>query len=170
MATNAFYTNCVYYGTMLVKEQVQSVVAPRPNSFAGLMEMYEINYIQLRLLLGDLHLPVGQYLACVPGHIPVKIDVKENSRHTTILMMTYQFSRGEDGAEPESRPDILVRISHDALQAEVVKHDCRLLAWQRNQAASDSMLHCRWRMNRFLFKWVSYLRNKAYRFEKYTPV
>ncbi len=152
---------------MLVKEQVQSVVSPRPQSFSGLMEMYEINYMQLHLLLGDIRRLPESSLSRMDGHLPLQVDVKERSRHTTTVLMTYRFN-ADEGAVPETRPDMLVRIYHDALQAEVISHKCRLpdsaATHFHSQHKTDSMLLCRWRMNRFLFKWVGYLRRQGYVF------
>ncbi|PID50440.1 MAG: hypothetical protein CR991_01550 [Proteobacteria bacterium] len=159
---------------MLVKEQVQSVVSPRPNSFSGLMEIYEINYIQLRLLLGDLRCASGLegvYAAGLVGHLLLKIEVKESSKHTTTLLMTYLFGQDSQGNPLETRPDMLVRVYHDALQAEVVSHRCKLAisgSLRHRMPETDSVLYCRWRINRFLFKWLSYLRRRNYMLETVT--
>nr|CAA6824521.1 MAG: Unknown protein [uncultured Thiotrichaceae bacterium] len=148
---------------MLIKEPAQYMVAPRPQSFAALMDMYEVNYIQLRLLLGDLRKLDGELIARSENHLPFSVEVKEQSRHTLILLLTYHFE-DDNGDVVDTRPDLMVRIYHDALQAEVVTHKCRFSDqrvrywWKKN----DSMLLCRWRMNRFLFKWLRYLRRHDY--------
>lgn len=157
-----------YDEPMLIKEQqhAQYTVAPRPQSFAALMDMYEMNYMQLRLLLGSLRKLQGQRVAHAAGHLPLSVVVKEQSRHTTTLMLTYHFM-DDLGEVVDTRPDLIVRIYHDARQAEVVTHKCRFSDlrvrywWKKN----DSMLLCRWRMNRFLFKWLRYLRRHDYQFE-----
>ncbi|MGB0847125.1 MAG: DUF1249 domain-containing protein [Thiolinea sp.] len=150
---------------MLTKEQAKYVVAPRPQSFAGLMEMYEVNYIYLRLLLGDLRQFEQNMVGKSPEHLPLAVTVKDRSRHTLTLLLTYHFTN-EQGEVIETRPDLLVRVCHDSLQAEVITHKCRfsdqrVRYWWRKP---DSMLLCRWRMNRFLFKWLSYLRRQKYSF------
>lgn len=58
---------------MLVKEQ-PATFAPRPKSFAALMEMYEINYIQLRLLCGDMRILPQATVSQVANGIPVQGD------------------------------------------------------------------------------------------------
>lgn len=156
-----------YDEPMLIKEQqhAQYTVAPRPQSFAALMDMYEMNYMQLRLLLGSLRKLQGQRVVHAEGHLPLSIVVKEQSKHTTTLMLTYHFM-DDLGEVVDTRPDLIVRIYHDARQAEVVTHKCRFSDlrvrywWKKN----DSMLLCRWRMNRFLFKWLRYLRRYDYQF------
>lgn len=151
---------------MLIKQYAQYTVAPRPQSFAALMDMYEMNYIQLRLLLGDLQKLSGESIAYADNHLPFSVTVKEQSKHTLTLLMTYHFldSRGE---VVDTRLDLMVRVYHDARQAEVVTHKCRFTDsrvrywWKKD----DSMLLCRWRMNRFLFKWLKYLKRYDYQFE-----
>lgn len=151
---------------MLIKEQVPPVISPSPNSFAGLMEMYEINYIQLRLLLGDRGRTLGDHIVELEGHLPILLQIRDCTTHTTTLMLTYLFGSKET-PQAETRPDMLIRISHDALQAEVLSHRCRLnddLISARLRG-TDSLLRCRWRMNRFLFKWLHHLRRKGYSFD-----
>ena len=146
---------------MLVKEQARHTISPLPQSFAALMEMYEYNYILVRLLLGDVRrLKTAQVLHCGTC-LPLQVQVKERSRHTTTLMLTYRFANSQRRQRQKTGPDLLVRICHDALQAEVIQHHCYMRAHDGNETA-DSMLLCRWRMNRFLYKWINYLRNQGY--------
>lgn len=151
---------------MLTKEQAIASVTPRPQSYAALMEMYEYNYIQLRLLLGDLwRMDEHQIGRSAGDHLPLSVEIKERTRHTLTLMLTYHF-HNEQGEVIEQRPDLLIRVYQDALQAEVITHKCkfsdqRVRHWWKKP---ESMLLCRWRMNRFLFKWLRYLQNKGYTF------
>lgn len=151
---------------MLIKEQVPAVVPALPNSFTGLMDLYETNYIQLKLLLGSMRTLPAQQLALVPERLPVLLEIRERSAHTTTLFMTYLFS-SYTGVVQETRPDLVVRIYHDALQAEVISHRCRFddRILLNQHLPLDNMLSCRWRMNRFLFKWISYLRRQGYVFQ-----
>ncbi|MBU0654411.1 MAG: DUF1249 domain-containing protein [Gammaproteobacteria bacterium] len=150
---------------MLVKEQ-PVVISPRPKSFAALMEMYEINYIQLRLLCGDLRVLPAETVSQVDRCIPVALRIVDSSRHTTTVMLTYMFQEGGNNLDRDSRPDMLIRVYHDSCQAEVISHRCRLSEdpihyWGREL---DTMLLCRWRMNRFLYKWTNYLRRQGHSF------
>jgi len=146
---------------MLTKEQ-PALFPPRPKSFAALMEMYETNYLQLRLLCGDLRALASESRSYIAGGIPVQLQVLDNSAHTTTLLMTYLF----DDQQRDNRPDMLIRVYHDSRQAEVVSHRCRLVDepiryWGKDL---DTMLLCRWRMNRFLYKWTNYLRRQGHLF------
>ncbi|MBJ6610923.1 MAG: DUF1249 domain-containing protein [Candidatus Thiothrix moscowensis] len=149
---------------MLVKEQ-PTTFSPRPKSFAALMEMYEINYMQLRLLCGDVRNLPAETVSRVERCIPVAVRMIDNSAHTSTVLLTYLFSE-KNGEQQASRPDMLIRIYHDSRQAEVISHRCRLSDepvqyWGKEL---DTMLLCRWRMNRFLYKWVSYLRRQGHGF------
>lgn len=154
-----------YYEFMLVKEQ-PIVISPRPKSFAALMEMYEINYIQLRMLCGDLRLLPAETVSHVEQCIPVALRIVDSSRHTTTIMLTYLYQEETARHDRDSRPDMLIRIYHDSRQAEVISHRCRLSddSVQYWGKELDSMLLCRWRMNRFLYKWTSYLRRQGHSF------
>ncbi|QLQ34225.1 MAG: DUF1249 domain-containing protein [Candidatus Thiothrix singaporensis] len=129
------------------------------------MEMYEINYMQLRLLCGDIRTLPKETVSQIAGGIPILLSIEENTRHTTTLMLTYLFH--ECSSCRENRPDMQIRIYHDSRQAEVISHRCRLSEehvqyWGKDL---DTMLLCRWRMNRFLYKWTNYLRRQGHRFD-----
>lgn len=148
---------------MLVREQVAHFT-PHPKSFAALMDMYEINYMQLRLLCGDIRRLPAESISRIEGGIPVLLRLQENSAHTSTLLLTYLFQETHDSTE--RRPDMLIRVYHDARQAEVISHRCRLVGeavqyWGKDL---DTMLLCRWRMNRFLYKWSRYLRRQGHNF------
>ena len=148
---------------MLVKEQ-PATIAPRPKSFAALMEMYEINYMQLRLLCGDLRTLPVETVSRVTGGIPIAVRILDSASHTTTLLLTYLFEVAHE--QDDTRPDMIIRVYHDSRQAEVISHRCRLVDepikyWGKEL---DTMLLCRWRMNRFLYKWTSYLRRQGHSF------
>lgn len=146
---------------MLVKEQSKSLFPPVPQSFGALMEMYELNYIQLRLLLGDFEALPEYAVAEVKGHVPVALTITERSKHTTTLMLTYCFNSEHEGKRAY---DLQLRVYHDARQVEVLGQTCGLKARSFLRGAADSMLLCRWRTNRFLYKWIRHLRRYQYQF------
>ena len=133
---------------------------PRPHSFVALMDMYEANYIRLRLFCGDIRKLPDETISTIANGVPVKLKVLERSSHTTLLMLTYLF---EDEVR---RPDLKIQIYHDSRQADVVSRNCRITGqdmrlWEKEL---DSMLVCRWRLNRFLHKWLGYLEYQGHTF------
>ena len=133
---------------------------PRPHSFVALMDMYESNYIRLRLFCGDIRQLPDESISSIMNGVPVKLKVLERSSHTTLIMLTYLFE------DEERKPDLKVQIYHDSRQADVVSRNCRITGqdmrlWEREL---DSMLVCRWRLNRFLHKWLGYLDHQGHSF------
>lgn len=142
------------------KTQETKVFSARPHSFVDLMEMYERNYIRLRLFCGEIRDLPDETISEVPGSVPIKLTVLERSKHTTLLMLTYQF-------EYDKRPDLKIQVYHDSRQANVVSRSCQISEkeirlWEQEV---DAMLLCRWRLNRFLYKWLSYLDYKGHDFQ-----
>jgi len=135
---------------------------PRPQSFVSLMDMYEANYIRLRLFCGDIRQLPNESISTIIDGVPVLLKVLERSNHTTQLMLTYLFD------EEDKRPDLKIQIYHDSRQADVMSRNCRISGrdmrlWENE---FDSMLVCRWRLNRFLHKWLSYLEYQGHSFNK----
>lgn len=133
---------------------------PRPDSFVALMDMYEANYIRLRLFCGDIRNLPDEKISTTGSGVPVKLKVLERSSHTTLIMLTYLFE------DDERRPDLKIQIYHDSRQADVISRTCRITGenmrlWEREL---DSMLVCRWRLNRFLHKWLGYLEHQGHSF------
>ncbi len=127
------------------------------------MQMYEANYIRLRLLCGDIRRLSGEVISNLPGGVPVSLNVVEQTRHTTTILLTYIFEGEPDACR---RPDLKVRIYHDSRQAEVISRRCHvgglvLRAWEKEV---DSVLLCRWRLNRFLYKWAGYIHKQGHSF------
>lgn len=150
---------------MLIKEQ-PIPISPKPKSFAALMEMYETNYLQLRLLCGDLRSIDVQQTSIIPNGIPVILKITERSAHTTTILLTYLFQ--ETYTDHSHKPDMLIRIYHDARQAEVISHRGHLSETLVKSKGNhwDSILLHRWRMNRFLYKWINYLRRQGHSFSE----
>ena len=139
----------------------QAIFPPRPRSFAALMEMYEINYMQLRILCGDIRNLEGEQVSTQKSGIPLHLKVLEQSKHTSILLLTYDFDGGE-----EHRPDLHIQVYHDSRQANVISRRSKFLVEQlsTHKKLKDSQLLSHWRSNRFLFKWAKYLLRQGYQF------
>ena len=119
-----------------------------PRSFAGLMAVYESNYRRLLVLAPGLD-TLEAAVSRVPGCLDLHLRVLERHRYTTLLHLTYYFE--EPGGGLRADPDLTIRVYHDARQAEAV-------ACTRPQRGGGDgcTLAGRWRMNRFLEKWLAY--------------
>ena len=90
-------------------------------SFAGLMELYEQNYIRLRNIVPDLAV-ADEMISAVPGHQDLYLSITRRCKYTTMLRMTYQF---EDAGQTLFEPDLHLKIYHDARVVEVQQFQSR---------------------------------------------
>lgn len=126
---------------------------PLPSTFAGLMEVYELNYIHLRNLLGDLRMGPDNYRIEFDAAPAVWVSVKERTKYTATLNLRYAAIKGMCS---EELPDLDVKIYFDALQAEVNAVNGGGRTGSPSDAALLAHLRKRWKANRFLCKWLAY--------------
>ncbi len=137
--------------------------ATRPRSFAGLMTLYESNFIRLGWLVPDLAAVRGTDVSTAPGDLALHLSIEERTRYTTTLHLTYYF-READGQVAD--PDLYVRVYHDARLAEAMAcaSQRRLEALRGFATHGGSELRCRWNRNIMLNKWLEYCADKGHRF------
>lgn len=127
----------------------------RARDLPALMELYELNYIQLRQLMPDLDAIQDHSISRVPGALSLYLTIQERCKYTTTLHLTYLFQ--DEGGELPA-PDVVVRLYHDAQVAEVISRGRRR---GRHHAEYDRFHHrysidTKWWANRFLHKWLGY--------------
>jgi len=129
-------------------------------TFDSLMELFEHNYILIRRLLGDLrHLSHQQSLRNNNGP-DILVECTERAPYTFTLKFTHQLFAM---ADTQKLPVISVRIYMDARSAEVWEHGVN------THCLKDEAVSClkrRWRRNRFLLRWLTYLLQQGYQLEK----
>ncbi len=131
--------------------------------FCNLMELYEQNYLQLRLLIPALkRAEISTEVSKVPGCLPLYLQVIEKSPYTTTLRLTYRFvSSSGRPSRASAEPDLMLRVYHDARTAEVVSG---LIHGQQHVERKTRGLDNSWRLNRFLYKWLRYLHYRGHHF------
>ena len=137
---------------------------PVPSSFAGLMEMYEANYMRVRKLCGAKDAMPRVAVSRIDSGMDLYLQVLEETKYTATIALTYYFADPKIGFLPY--PDLKLRIYYDALQAEVMSQSYRRLNPNFaafNYKVNPSLLK-RWRMNRFLYKWLSYCDRQGHSF------
>ena len=129
-----------------------------PGTFAGLMDLYERNYIGIRRLIPAMPRAGTAWLSQAPDSIDLHLRVIERFRYTTELSLTYHFQKDH---KLIAEPDLHIRIYHDARQAEVLS--ARLRHRPYFSSCFDGYtegaridLRARWHVNRFLYKWLNY--------------
>jgi uncharacterized protein YqiB (DUF1249 family) len=131
--------------------------------FAGLMELYECNYIRLRNLVPDLDVMPDQVISRIEDVLDLHLHVVERCKFTTTLNLTYHF-HDEEGSFPA--PDMRVRMYHDAQVGEVISCGRRRGVRHAlyNRMFNNYTLTEKWHMNRFLQKWLGYCLMQGHRF------
>lgn len=150
---------------MMLVGNKQSVAPSRPNSFVGMMELYENNYIKIRQLCGDLNVISEYSLAHVEGKYDLALQLLERSPYTLSIKFSYPGGYHNEGID---LPAFFVRVYFDALQAEARGPADRVHyptgTIERNP--SRSSICQRWSDNLLLFKWLEYWSRAGYSFDR----
>ncbi len=129
-------------------ESVNTGQIIKPRSFSGLMDLYELNYLRLRKIAPDLDI-ADKMISLSAGHLDLYLDVTERCKYTTMMRLTYRF---EHQGETICQPDMHLRMYHDARTAEVQDR----LNRYRQRIYNNQDLQQKWKLNRFLYKWLGY--------------
>ena len=132
--------------------------AANARSFAGLMELYEQNYLRLRNLAPDLEV-ADEMVSSVPEHQDLFLTITERCPYTTMLRLTYRFE-DEDG-RALFEPDLHLKVYHDARVVEVMQYQSRT----RGPMYIADLIDKKWTMNRFLYKWLGYCQHQGHYFQ-----
>ena len=135
---------------------LESLYTGRP-TVGGLMDLCEENFAHLLRLAPDLRKLEGRYLSPLSGEVDLHLEILEQTRYTTLLRLTYYFA----GAQQQN-PDALIRVYHDARQAEVMDLQQRVVV---NTGLPWPPLAHKWKLNLFLSKWLSYCVRQGHLFE-----
>lgn len=147
---------------MLLETDKQGIRLVSRRSFAGLMTLYESNYLRLTRLIVPLSDAPGRAISRVAGDPPLHLETLERCRYTTTLRLTYWF-RVEAEYLPD--PDLIVRVYHDARMSEVTSccefHRHRLLRPWITPGGEE--IRQRWARNQMFHKWLEYCLERGHR-------
>ncbi len=134
---------------------------PAPD-LAALIELYESNYVRLMRLAPELESMDGTVVSRVAGALDLYLTVDERFKFTTSVLLTYRFQDDELSLEPRAR----LFVYHDVRSAEVVSHhrrrrDRAIHSWRRGRMPE---VERRYRMNRFLNKWLRFCAHQGHLF------
>jgi uncharacterized protein YqiB (DUF1249 family) len=130
--------------------------------FAALMELYEKNYVLMRLLSPELKvLGSGVYVSQVNSSLPLELTVLSHSRYTSTFNLTYRFFEGSSKGRNDREPDLAIRMYHDARTCEVMSG---LMPEGRVEVRRTRDLDEGRRLNRFLNKWLNYCLRQGHQF------
>jgi uncharacterized protein YqiB (DUF1249 family) len=146
---------------MLFDCQLVPQTIVKPNSFVGLMSLYESNYLRLLQLIPEIERLDGCFRSRVAGQCDLHVEVLERCRYTVTLSLTYHFETEQGGI---ADPDMMVRVYLDGELAESMS----LGAKQRHErlrklvSSQDQELDARWKRNIILNKWLEYLSDQGH--------
>lgn len=146
---------------MLLDSQIVPQTIVRPRSFAGLMTLYESNFLRLRQLIPELERLDGYYRSRVAGDCDLHLEILDRSRYTVTLSLSYFFQvEGVRIADP----DMKIRAYLDGYLAEAMSlsGDHRHAELRRLTRAHRAELDSRWRRNIVLNKWLEYLMDQGH--------
>ena len=122
---------------------------------AGLIRIYEASYVRLAKLVPDLPACNRTMISSVAGALDLHLEIIERQPYTTSLVLTYRFPDRDDCVlEPNAR----ILVYHDVRAAEVISHRRRrghqaIHPWTPGRMPE---IDRKWRMNRFLLKWLRF--------------
>ena len=136
----------------------------QPRSFAGLMTVYESNYLRLHALVPALATLEGGFVSRVDGDCDLHLTVTERTPYTCTLVMTYRFE--EVDGSIVSDPDLCIRVYFDGRLAEAMslaRHHHHEL-FRELASTLSSELDTRWARNVMLNKWLEYCLDRGHHF------
>ena len=132
-----------------------------PHGFVSLMDMYEINFIRFKKLIGDIDSLEYHSVSRVFGCLDLHLTVNERCKYTTMVTLTYAYN---DKAGIVCEPDLKLRICHDAELVEVIAGHLKHGKQRLDHVPADA-LKLKWKLNRFLYKWLGYCLYLGHQFE-----
>ncbi|MBL8259120.1 MAG: DUF1249 domain-containing protein [Candidatus Competibacteraceae bacterium] len=157
---------------LLSPAHLPSLTRTDPGTFPALMDLYECNYINIRRLIPVMPKKPAALVSQIPDGLALHFRLLERFRYTSEMHLTYWFDDGDTGF---AEPDLRIRVYHDARMAEVLNGQLRHLpAFDaeslHGQAPNGVSLYQRWKINRFLFKWLNYCLRQGHRFQQTPPL
>lgn len=135
--------------------------------FSTLMDLYEQNYMLMRLLAPELKgMAQGSFVSRVSGAMTLELSDLEHSRYTSTFRLTYRFPGNSSRGRSEREPDLAIRLYHDARTCEVMSG---LMPEGRIEIRRRRDLEEGRRLNRFLQKWLSYCLRQGHQFGERSP-
>jgi uncharacterized protein YqiB (DUF1249 family) len=141
-----------------VDPQLRQWLDRRP-SVGDLMMLCEENYDCLMNLVPQLRWLRGSLRSRRPDHQDLHLTVVEQAPYTTLIRLTYRFTRDGRGV---ADPDALLRVYHDARQVEVEDLEQQSLPTARLYEAPG--LENKWRVNLFVAKWLAFCVSQGHLF------
>ena len=156
--------NSSMIGSLIVARDGYGCAEVEPRGYVSLMDLHENNYLRFKRLVADLDAITDRAVSVVPGCMDLHLQIIERSKFTTTVRMTYHFF---DNQRLIAEPDIKLRVYHDARLVEVLAGHLKH-GRQRLDQLPATALKLKWRLNRFLYKWLGYCLHLGHEFSNMT--
>ena len=141
---------------MILDHDIVPQSIAEPNSFVGLMTLYESNYIKLNYLFPKIkEYDADRSIKSSFGN-DIHLGINKKTKYTMIITMTYSF---EKSGVIEYEPNLTIKIYFDSRSAEVIsigklsnKNKLRAITYQ-----NKNIINQLWRRNIILNKWLDYI-------------
>ena len=141
---------------MIFDHEIVPQSIAEPNSFVGLMTLYESNYVKLNHLFPNIKQYDDDRSIKSPFGNDIQLGVNKKTKYTMIISMTYSF---EESEIIEYEPNLTIKIYFDSRSAEVIgigklskKSKLRDITYQ-----NKNIINQLWRRNIILNKWLDYI-------------
>ena len=141
---------------MIFDHEIVPQSIAEPNSFVGLMTLYESNYVKLNHLFPNIKQYDDDRSIKSPFGNDIQLGVNKKTKYTMIISMTYSF---EESEIIEYEPNLTIKIYFDSRSAEVIgigklskKSKLRDITYQ-----NKDIINQLWRRNIILNKWLDYI-------------
>ncbi|MFQ3334218.1 MAG: hypothetical protein ACI8XI_000893 [Woeseiaceae bacterium] len=143
--------------------QINPQAIVKPNSFIGLMTLYESNYLKLFDLVPNFRDLEGTYIANTPNENDILFTINEKTKHTISFSMSYIF---EDSLGIEFEPNMKVNVYLDGRLAQVsgINEDQNNSIFNKIAHSHGDIINLLWRNNMIFNKWLEHIGDKEYYF------
>ena len=151
---------CCYIDSMLLDSHLVPETIVKPDSFVGLMALYESNYLRFLRLIPELDRVDGCFRSRVAGDCDLHVEILERCRYTVTLSLTYLFDT-DDGLCAD--PDMAVASIWTASWPRLWR--CGETSARRSCATctrASRGTERRWKRNIVLNKWLDYLADQGH--------
>ena len=141
---------------MIFDHEIVPQSIAEPNSFVGLMTLYESNYVKLNHLFPNIKQYDDDRSIKSPFGNDIHLGISKKTKYTMIISMTYSF---EESEIIEYEPNLIIKVYFDSRSAEVIsigklskKSKLRDITYQNKNIINEL-----WRRNIILNKWLDYI-------------
>lgn len=148
---------------MVIDSLINPQTLLQPRSFAGLITLYESNYLRLNQVgpdLNKLNGRQGEQRSIGEDGSELVAEFVESTRFTLTMNLTYLF---DEGGRQVREPDMRVRIYHDAnlVEAMTISNTC-IQDFVDPSVPHRLELDSRWARNTMLNKWLDFCHDQGH--------